>query len=87
MKTRCVEFLAPNWENMRELLSARQAGEGRRVGTPPFNTLPEKQCNPLPADDFTDFVDMRIWKEVDPVTQQAIARHQYTILTIPNYPR
>jgi hypothetical protein len=43
-----------------------------------INTLPEKQCNPLPADDFTDFVDMRIWKEVDPVTQQVIAWHQYT---------
>jgi glyoxylase-like metal-dependent hydrolase (beta-lactamase superfamily II) len=41
-------------------------------------TLPERQCNPLPADDFTDISGMRIWKEVDPVTQQVIAWHEYT---------
>src|SRR5581483_3407083 len=41
-------------------------------------TLPEKQCNPLPADDFTDFGNMRIWKEVDPATQHVIAWHEYT---------
>ena len=43
-----------------------------------INTLPEKQCNPLPADDFTDISNMRIWKEVDPVTQQVIAWREYT---------
>jgi cyclase len=43
-----------------------------------INTLPEKQCNPLPADDFTDIGAIRIWKEVDPVTQQVIAWHEYT---------
>jgi cyclase len=43
-----------------------------------LNTQPERQCNPLPADDFTDFGNMRIWKEVDPVTQQVIAWHEYT---------
>src|SRR5581483_7235575 len=41
-------------------------------------TLPERQCNPLPADDFTDISGMRIWKEVDPATQQVIAWHEYT---------
>jgi len=41
-------------------------------------TLPERQCNPLPADDFTDISGMRIWKEVDPATQQIIAWHEYT---------
>ena len=43
-----------------------------------INTLPEKQCNPLPADDFTDIGAIRIWKEVDPITQQVIAWHEYT---------
>ncbi len=41
-------------------------------------TLPERQCNPLPADDFTDISGMRIWKEVDPATQQVIAWHEHT---------
>jgi glyoxylase-like metal-dependent hydrolase (beta-lactamase superfamily II) len=41
-------------------------------------TLPERQCNPLPADDFTDISGMRMWKEVDPVTQQVIAWHEHT---------
>lgn len=41
-------------------------------------TMPERQCNPLPADDFTDISGMRIWKEVDPVSQQVIAWHEYT---------
>ncbi len=43
-----------------------------------LNTLPERQCLPLPADDFTDFGNMRIWKEVDPATRQVIAWHEYT---------
>jgi len=41
-------------------------------------TIPERQCNPLPADDFTDISGMRIWKEVDPVSQKVIAWHEYT---------
>jgi hypothetical protein len=41
-------------------------------------TVPERQCNPLPADDFTDISGMRIWKETDPATQQVIAWHEYT---------
>ena len=41
-------------------------------------TMPERQCNPLPADDFTDISGMRIWKEVDPVSQKVIAWHEYT---------
>jgi len=41
-------------------------------------TLPERQCNPLPADDFTDISGMRIWKETDPATQKVIAWHEYT---------
>ena len=40
--------------------------------------MPERQCNPLPADDFTDISGMRIWKEVDPVSQKVIAWHEYT---------
>ena len=43
-----------------------------------INTLPEHQCIPLPADDFTDFGNIRIWKEVDPATQRVIAWHEYT---------
>lgn len=43
-----------------------------------INTLPEKQCNPLPADDFTDIGAVRIWPEIDPATQQVIAWHEYT---------
>ena len=43
-----------------------------------INTLPEHQCIPLPADDFTDFGNIRIWKEIDPVTQRVIAWHEYT---------
>ena len=41
-------------------------------------TMPERQCNPLPADDFTDISGMRIWKEVDPASQQVIAWHEFT---------
>ncbi len=41
-------------------------------------TMPERQCNPLPADDFTDNSGTRIWKEVDPATQQVIAWHSHT---------
>lgn len=43
-----------------------------------INTLPTHQCIPLPADDFTDFGNIRIWKEVDPATQNVIAWHEYT---------
>src|SRR5581483_3637818 len=43
-----------------------------------INTLPEHQCIPLPADDFTDFGNIRIWKEVDPATQRVVAWHEYT---------
>jgi len=43
-----------------------------------INTLPEHQCIPLPADDFTDFGNIRVFKEVDPATQQVIAWHEYT---------
>lgn len=43
-----------------------------------LNTVPERQCLPLPADDFTDFGNMRIWKEVDPATRQIVAWHEYT---------
>jgi len=43
-----------------------------------INTLPERQCNPLPADDFTDIGAVRIWPEIDPATQQVIAWHEYT---------
>jgi cyclase len=43
-----------------------------------INTLPTHQCMPLPADDFTDFGNIRIWKEVDPTTQETVAWHEYT---------
>src|SRR5579862_7634116 len=41
-------------------------------------TETERICNPLPADDFTDNGPMRIWKEVDPATQQVVAWHEHT---------
>lgn len=43
-----------------------------------INTLPTHQCMPLPADDFTDFGNIRVWVEVDPATQETIAWHEYT---------
>ncbi len=43
-----------------------------------INTLPTHQCIPLPADDFTDFGNIRIWQQVDPATQQVVAWHEYT---------
>ena len=43
-----------------------------------LKTLPERQCNPLPADDFTDIGAVRILPEIDPATQQVIAWHEYT---------
>ncbi len=43
-----------------------------------LNTLPEHQCIPLPADDFTDFGNIRIWEEVDKPTQKVVAWHEYT---------
>jgi len=43
-----------------------------------LNTLPERQCLPLPADDFTDIGAVRIWPEIDEATQKVIAWHEYT---------
>jgi hypothetical protein len=38
-------------------------------------TVPEHQCIPHPADYGPNFSGVRIWKEVDPVTQEVIAFH------------
>ena len=38
-------------------------------------TVPEHQCIPHPADYGPNFSGVRIWKEVDPVTQEVIAYH------------
>jgi hypothetical protein len=38
-------------------------------------TVPEHQCIPHPADYGPNFTGVRIWKDVDPVTQNVIAYH------------
>lgn len=38
-------------------------------------TVPEHQCIPHPADYGPNFSGVRIWKDVDPVTQEVIAYH------------
>ena len=38
-------------------------------------TVPEHQCIPHPADYGPNFSGVRIWKDVDPVTQQVTAYH------------
>ena len=38
-------------------------------------TVPEHQCIPHPADYGPNFSPVRIWKEVDPVTQEVVAYH------------
>src|SRR5579871_4966481 len=41
-------------------------------------TLPEWQCRPHPADYGTRGpADLRIWKDVDPATQQVVAWHTH----------
>lgn len=38
-------------------------------------TVPEHQCIPHPADYGPNFSGVRIWKDVDPVTQEIVAYH------------
>ena len=38
-------------------------------------TVPEHQCIPHPADYGPNFSPVRIWKDVDPVTQEVVAYH------------
>lgn len=43
--------------------------------SPSLWTVPEHQCIPHPADYGPNFSNVRIWKDVDPLTQQTIAYH------------
>ena len=40
-----------------------------------IQTLPEHQCQPHGADGIHNFGNMRIWKEMDPLTQKVVAYH------------
>ncbi len=52
--------------------AARKAGDS---WDPDLLTLPEHQCIPHPSDYGPSFSNLRIWKEVDPLTQKVIAWH------------
>src|SRR5438067_10251578 len=43
-----------------------------------INTVPEHQCIPLPADDFTDFGNIRMVSEVDRATQGWMVWQEYS---------
>jgi hypothetical protein len=43
--------------------------------SPSLWTVPEHQCIPHPADYGPNFSNVRIWKDVDPVTQDVVAYH------------
>lgn len=43
--------------------------------SPSLWTVPEHQCIPHPADYGPNFSNVRIWKDVDPLTQATIAYH------------
>jgi hypothetical protein len=43
--------------------------------TPSLLTLPEHQCKPHGADRIDNFLNLRVWKEVDLPTQKVIAYH------------
>lgn len=43
--------------------------------SPSLWTVPEHQCIPHPADYGPNFSNVRIWKDVDPVTQDTVAIH------------
>ena len=43
--------------------------------TASLQTLPEHQCQPHGADGIHNFGNMRIWKEMDPLTQKLVAYH------------
>ena len=43
--------------------------------SPSLWTVPEHQCIPHPADYAPNFSGVRIWKVVDPLTQQVVAYH------------
>jgi hypothetical protein len=52
--------------------AARAHGE---AWSPSLWSVPEHQCIPHPADYGPNFTGVRIWKDVDPVTQNVIAYH------------
>ena len=43
--------------------------------SPSLWTVPEHQCIPHPADYGPNFSNVRIWKDVDPLTQEVVAYH------------
>jgi hypothetical protein len=52
--------------------AARLHGE---TWSPSLWTVPEHQCIPHPADYGPNFTGVRIWKDVNPVTQNVVAYH------------
>jgi hypothetical protein len=52
--------------------SARRHGH---TWSPSLWTVPEHQCIPHPADYGPNFSNVRIWKDVDPLTETTIAYH------------
>jgi hypothetical protein len=52
--------------------AARKHGEAWNAS---IWTVPEHQCIPHPADYGPNFSPVRIWKDVDPVTQEVVAYH------------
>lgn len=52
--------------------AARAHGE---AWSPSLWSVPEHQCIPHPADYGPNFTGVRIWKDVDPVTQNVVAYH------------
>jgi hypothetical protein len=52
--------------------AARRHGQ---AWSPSLWSVPEHQCIPHPADYGPNFTGARIWKDVDPVTQETVAYH------------
>jgi hypothetical protein len=85
---RAQEDLAGEWKSTENEFSGDpEIGEyeglpineaARRHGhtwSPSLWSVPEHQCIPHPSDYAPQFNHVRIWKDVDPVTQQVVAYH------------
>jgi len=51
--------------------------------SPSLLTVPEHQCPPHPADYGPNFSPLRIWKDVNPVTQKVVAYHTQMAWNMP----
>lgn len=51
--------------------------------SPSLLTVPEHQCPPHPADYGPNFSPVKIWKDVDPVTQRVVAYHTQMAWNMP----